>query len=77
MPDQRAYCDACGLLRESREAIWYTVHFGISDPSLMIHASDTDIRRLGEHHACSRECLHQLVIRWADEWLPKKKEASA
>lgn len=66
------YCDACGLVRESTEAVWYTVHFGISDPSLMIHATNGDIRRLGEKHACSRECLNKLIAEWSAVWQARK-----
>ncbi|HEY7303702.1 MAG TPA: hypothetical protein VH601_06305 [Bryobacteraceae bacterium] len=77
MPDQPAYCDACGLVREGPDVVWYTVHFGISDPSLMIHASDADLRRLGERHACSRECLIKLVLHWTEDWQVKKRGAVA
>lgn len=71
------YCDACGLVRESAEAVWYTVHFGVSDPSLMIHATNGDIRRLGEKSACSRECLITLVRDWAETWQQKKEQCAS
>jgi len=73
----KAYCDACGVVRDGSNAIWLAVHFGIrdvgsSDRSLMIHATNEDIRRLGEHHACSRECLQKLIDHWTETWQAKK-----
>ena len=67
-----ASCDACGRVRPNRDAIWFTVHFGLSDTSLMIHATGDDLRRCRETHACSRECLQTIVDRWALIWHAKK-----
>jgi hypothetical protein len=70
-----ASCDVCGRIRESTDESWYTVHFGCNDLSLLATASQDMFRRLGQHHACSRVCLEQLVRRWAKEWQHKQERA--
>jgi hypothetical protein len=42
-----------------------------------VHASDTAIRRLGEHQACSRECLMKLIADWAEVWRARKAKRAS
>jgi hypothetical protein len=74
--DAMIICEACGRAAETG-ADWFTVHFGVRNLELLATATGANIRYLGEHSVCSKECLIQLVRDWADNWKSKRAAAAA
>jgi hypothetical protein len=70
-------CDVCSVVHEGPADDWFSLHFGVTSPCVVVEPHEADAHRLGEKHACSRKCLVKLVLDWAELWRAKQEKEVA